>query len=59
MSSALTDHTTCAGRWADLLLNVYKTPSCATSNKEGMAWYSMVDPCLLSGFDVSSMKNRG
>jgi hypothetical protein len=37
---------------ADLLLNVHKkTPSWATSRKEGMAWYSSIDPCLLPGYE--------
>ncbi len=41
MPPALTDHTTCPGlHGADILLNVHKTPSWATSRKEGMAWFS-------------------
>ncbi len=38
---------------ADLLLNrlnVHKTQTWATSRKEGMAWYSSIDPCPLSGY---------
>jgi hypothetical protein len=48
---ALTDPTTCSGLGliADLLLNVHKTPSRVTTRKEGMAYYSLVDACLLSG----------
>jgi hypothetical protein len=30
------------------LLNVHKTPSWATSFKEGIAWHSSIYPCLLS-----------
>ncbi len=49
MLPALTDHTTCPGSGADLLPNVHKTPPWSTSRKEGMAWYTLVDPCILSG----------
>ncbi len=44
-----TVHLPWSGADADLLLNVHKTPSRVTTRKEGMAYYSLVDPCLLSG----------
>ncbi len=31
-------------------INVHNHPSWAMSRKEDMAWYSSIDPCILSGF---------
>ncbi len=33
------------------IINVHNHPSWATSRKEGMAWYSSIDPCILSAYN--------
>ncbi len=40
------------------VLNVYKTPSKATSRNESLAWYS-IDPCLVSDTTREGHRERG